>query len=73
MCGGGGIPIEAAYEWPGAVVIAGDNHEQAFQRAVDNIRFNNDKLEMRMKADVESADGQVKNFHRRPLAIDVFR
>ena len=44
MCGGGGIPIEAAYEWPNAIVLAGDNHEQAYQRTVDNIRYNNEKI-----------------------------
>ena len=43
LCGGGGIPIEAAYEWPQSLVLAGDSHEQAFQRTLDNIAYNDEK------------------------------
>jgi len=58
LCGGGGIPIEAAYEWPQSLVFAGDSHEQAFQRTLDNIAYNDEK---RAKSSLS------------PLRISVFR
>ena len=50
MCGGGGIPIEAAYEWPNCLVLAGDNHELAYQRTVDNVQYNNEKIRFKSEA-----------------------
>lgn len=63
MCGGGSIPIEAAYEWPNVQVICGDNHEQAYERSRANIDFNNRKI----------AEDRRSLAIQRPLAISLLR
>ncbi len=37
LCGGGSIPIEAALEMKDVVVLAGDNHEKAVDRTLENV------------------------------------